>query len=244
VSASRPGAGLGVTIERQSTTEQVAGAIRQAILSGRLLPGTPLREAALAAELSVSRNTIREAARILATESLVRHQMNRGIVVADITPADVADIYAGRAAAELAGLDALVTHRDPAVYEKLAGLAGQIGDAFARGDITAVLDSDRLFHATLVGSAGSPRLQRFHAQLQQEQRLALALAERSSHELGRTADDHRQLLDALHGTRAQARAGLAAHLRAGQAELQRLLELLARRESGSGSDPVQEATGP
>ena len=79
------------------------------------------------------------------------------------------------------------------------------------------------------GATGSPRLRRFYGQLQQEQRLALALAERSSRELGRTADDHRQLLDALHGSRAQARAQLTAHLQAGAAELQRLLELIARR---------------
>jgi len=63
-----------------------------------------------------------------------------------------------------------------------------------------------------------------------KQRLALALAERSSRELGRTADDHRQLLDALRGSRTQARAELTAHLDAGAAELQRLLDLLAHRK--------------
>jgi len=50
-----------------------------------------------------------------------------------------------------------------------------------------------------------------------------------SRELGRTADDHRQLLDALRGNRAQARAQLTAHLRAGATELQRLLDLLAQQ---------------
>ncbi len=224
-----PITGLGVTITRQSTTEQAAAAVREAILSGRIPPGTPLREAALAAELGVSRNTIREAARVLGSEGLVRHQMNRGIVVADITGRDVSDIYAGRAAVEMAGVEALTSHRDPAVYQRLADLADQIEHAFSRGDVPAVLDGDRLFHATLVAATDSPRLCRFHAQLQQEQRLALSLAERSSRELGRTADDHRQLLDALHGTRARARAELAAHLQAGAAELQRLRDLLGRR---------------
>jgi len=225
-----PIAGLGATIQRQSATGQAAGAIRDAILSGRIPPGTPLREAALATELSVSRNTIREAARILESEGLVRYQMNRGIVVAEITADDVRDIYTARAAAELAGADALATHRDPVVYQKIAGLVGRIEHAFAQGDAAGVLEGDRLFHAALVTAAGSPRLSRFHAQLQQEQRLALALAERSSRELGRTADDHRQLLDALRGSRAQARAQLTAHLQAGAAELQRLLDLLADRK--------------
>jgi len=225
-----PITGLGASIQRQSTTEQAADAIRQAILSGQLLPGTPLREAALAAELSVSRSTLREAARTLASEGLVRYQMNRGILVTEITAADVADIYASRAAVELAAVDALTGHRDRAVYANLADLVEQIEHAFGRGDSTAVLDGDRLFHATLVAATGSPRLRRFYRQLQQEQRLALALSERSRAELGRTADDHRQLLDALRGSREQARAQLTAHLQAGAAELQRLLDLLAQRK--------------
>jgi DNA-binding GntR family transcriptional regulator len=230
VTVASPITGLGASIQRRSTTEQAAEAVRQAILSGRLLPGMPLREAAVAAELGVSRSTLREAARTLASEGLVRYQMNRGIVVADITGPDAADIYAARAPVELAAVDALTGHRDPAVYENLANLVEQIERAFGRGDTAAVLDGDRHFHATLVAAAGSPRLRRFYGQLQQEQRLALALAERSSRELGRTADDHRQLLDALRGSRAQARAQLTAHLQAGAAELQRLLDLLAHRK--------------
>jgi DNA-binding GntR family transcriptional regulator len=232
MTTASPIAGLGATIQRQSATGQAAGAIRDAILSGRIPPSTPLREAALATELGVSRNTIREAARILESEGLVRYQMNRGIVVAVITADDVRDIYTARAAAELAGADALTAHRDPVIYQKLADLVGRIEHAFAQGDVAGVLEGDRLFHATLVSAAGSPRLSRFHAQLQQEQRLALALAELSSRRLGRTADDHRELLGALRGGPAQARAELTAHLQAGAAELQRLRGLLAKRKDG------------
>lgn len=229
-----PLAGLGAAIRRESTAEQAAAVLREAILSGRIAPGTPLREATLAAELGVSRNTVREAARLLGAESLVRHQMNRGVAVAEVTAADVRDIYAARAAVELAGASALTAHRDPAVYRRLATLVDRIEGAFARGDTAGVLDGDRLFHATLVEAAGSPRLSRFHAQLQAEQRLALALAERSSRELGRTADDHRALLDALHGTPAAARTQLTAHLHAGAAELRRLLDLLAQPAPEAG----------
>ena len=129
-----PLTGLGAAIQRQSTTEQAAAALRDAILSGEIPPGTPLREAALAAELGVSRNTLREAARLLGGEGLVRHQMNRGIVVAEITAADVRDIYAARAAIETAAAQALTAHRDPAIYQRLESLAGQIEDAFAQDD--------------------------------------------------------------------------------------------------------------
>jgi DNA-binding GntR family transcriptional regulator len=231
-----PLTGLGAAIQRQSTTEQAAAALRDAILSGEIPPGTPLREAALAAELGVSRNTVREAARLLGGEGLVRYQMNRGIVVAEITAADVRDIYAARAAIETAGAHALTAHRDPAIYQRLESLVGQIEDAFAQGDAGAVLDADRLFHATLVAAARSPRLSEFHAQLQQEQRLALWMAERSSRALGRTADDHRALLDALRGTPAQAKAQVSVHLQAGAAELLRLRDLLAQRKERQATD--------
>lgn len=225
-----PLTGLGAAIQRQSTTEQTAAALREVILSGELPPGTPLREAALAAELGVSRNTLREAARLLGAEGLVRHQMNRGILVAEITAADVRDIYAGRAAIETAAAQALTADRDPAIYQRLERLVGQIENAFARNDAAAVLDADRLFHATLVAAARSPRLSGFHTKLQQEQRLALSLAERSSRALGRTADDHRALLDALRGSPTQAESQVSAHLRAGAAELLRLRDLLAQRK--------------
>ncbi|MGW7531086.1 GntR family transcriptional regulator [Amycolatopsis sp. NPDC054798] len=229
MTSTNPIDSLGARIQRQSTAEQAAEAVRQAILSGRLPPGTPLRETAVAAELGVSRSTVREAARTLESEGLVRYQMNRGIVVADVTGPDVADLYAARTAVELTAADALAEHRDPAIYQELADLVDQIERAFENGDTAAALEGDRLFHATLVSATGSPRLRRFHAQLQQEQRLALALAERSRRELGRTADDHRRLLDALHGSPEQAREEVAAHLRAGAAELRRLLDLLAHR---------------
>jgi DNA-binding GntR family transcriptional regulator len=231
-----PLAGLGVAIQRQSTTEQVAAVLRDAILAGTIPPGTPLREVALAAELGVSRNTVREAARLLGGEGLVRHQMNRGIVVAEITAADVRDIYAARAAVETAAAEALTAHRDPVIFQRLESLVGQIEDAFARGDAAGVLDGDRLFHATLVAAACSPRLTGFHTQLQQEQRLALSLAERSSRALGRSADDHRALLGALRGTPAQAKAQVSIHLQAGAAELLRLRDLLAQRKRREAAD--------
>lgn len=224
-----PIAGLGASLRPQSTTEQVADAVREAILSGRIPPGMPLREAAIASGLGVSRNTVREAARVLCSEGLVHHRMNRGIVVADITEEDISDIYAARTALEMAGVEALTSHRDPATYGRLAALVGQIEDAFARGDSAAVLEGDRLFHATLAAAAGSTRLCRFHAQLQQELRLALSLAEHASRQLGRTTDDHRELLDALYGSPALAKQQLAAHLQAGVTELRRLRDLLGEQ---------------
>jgi DNA-binding GntR family transcriptional regulator len=84
-SGSLRGLGVGVAIQRHSTAEQTAAVLREAILEGRLTPGTPLRELPLADELNVSRNSIREAFRILEGEYLVPYKMNRGTVVAEFS---------------------------------------------------------------------------------------------------------------------------------------------------------------
>jgi DNA-binding GntR family transcriptional regulator len=218
---------LGVTIDRRSTVSAIADSLRDAILAGKIAPGTPLREMSLSAELGVSRNSIREAARVLASEGLVDHVMNRGMVVADMTDADVADIYRAREAIEIAAVEALFVSRDPELYARLSALVEGLEAAFAAGDVGAALENDRLFHATLVSATGSQRLERVFASLQQELRLALTLAERSRAELGRTRDDHRALRDALEGaSRERAREALREHLATGAAELKRLRELV------------------
>jgi DNA-binding GntR family transcriptional regulator len=218
---------LGVTIDRRSTVSAVAESLRDAILVGKIAPGTPLREMSLSAELGVSRNSIREAARVLASEGLVNHFMNRGMVVADVTDADVDDIYRAREAIEIAAIEALFASRDPEVYASLRELVAGLEDAFAAGDVSRALENDRLFHMTLVSATCSRRLERYFAALQQELRLALTLAERSRAELGRTQDDHRALRVALEGDSLErACRAMRDHLATGAAELKRLRELV------------------
>jgi DNA-binding GntR family transcriptional regulator len=228
-----PISGLGASIDRRSTTEQVAATLREAILSGQLLPGTPLREVHLAEEIGVSRNTIREATRTLAAEGLVRYKHNRGVVVTELSTRDIDELYQARAVLEWAGIEVLLASRSEGVFETLAPLVDKIESAFVGGDAAGVLEGDRQFHATLVSAIGNPRLEHYYASLQHELRLALSLTERSSVELGRHRDDHRILLDAIRsGSLQEARAALAAHLATGVAELHRLRDLVARRRSG------------
>src|SRR5215472_4086070 len=80
-------------IHRVSVADQVAGILRQRILDGELRPGTPLPEIPLASSLGVSRNTMREAVRILALEGLLKRNIHRGVVVSQLSLKDVQEIY-------------------------------------------------------------------------------------------------------------------------------------------------------
>lgn len=80
--------------------QQVLDALRDAILDLRFEPGHRLVERELMEQLSVSRATVREALRDLASEGLVTVVPNRGAVVAAPTLAEASDIYEARAAIE------------------------------------------------------------------------------------------------------------------------------------------------
>ena len=58
-------------IDRSSTTDRVAGALREMIFAGDLSPGGPLREVTLAESFGVARSTVREALQVLTAEKLL-----------------------------------------------------------------------------------------------------------------------------------------------------------------------------
>ena len=86
--------------DRYSLRGKVYERIREDILSGRYQQDTELKEAAIGAELGVSRTPVREALRQLELEGLVHIIPNRGAYVNMITAKDVQDIYVIRSMLE------------------------------------------------------------------------------------------------------------------------------------------------
>lgn len=147
--------------------EQVARDLRERILTGELGSGQPLREAALATAHKASRNTVREAFRLLARDRLVVHEAHKGVTVRTLTADDVRDIYRVRLALEPGGLSRVDVDDLGAVVESAEQDA-------ARGDWAAVSTADLRFHQLLVGALGSPRFDEMFTSVLAEQRLAFA----------------------------------------------------------------------
>lgn len=205
-----------------SVAEQVVRVLREAILAGSLAPGTSLREVALAERFSVSRTTIREAIRALATEGLAVHHRHRGAAVAEPTAADVRDLYLARVAVESAAAVAAVRAGSGALDGLEAVLSGMEA-AFARGDHTGTTEADLAFHGGLVGLAASPRLSAFYDHLQGELRLVLLLADRDAPDEGKVAEHRAMLALARLGDVEGLRVALAAHVASAEDVLVRVL---------------------
>lgn len=156
---SAPLAGLSgarMLLDRTSTVSKLADALRAQIIEGALPPGTQLAEHAAAKELGVSRNTLREAFRLLAHERLVIHEPHRGVFVRTLDADDVRDIYTTRRLVECAAVRA-GDAPPPAVAEIRAAVkTAELAVAESRWHDVGT--ADLRFHSAIVALAGSRRL--------------------------------------------------------------------------------------
>ena len=88
------------TTEYLPLRDVVFNTLRDAILTGKLVPGERLMENQLAEKLGVSRTPVREALRMLELENLVELVPRKGAQVLDMTEKDIVNILEIRSALE------------------------------------------------------------------------------------------------------------------------------------------------
>jgi DNA-binding GntR family transcriptional regulator len=156
-------------VTRQSTTERVAGVLRKRIAEGFFLPGGRLSEQDIGNALGVSRNTLREAFRLLTHERLLAHELNRGVFVRIPSVEDVIDIYRVRKIIECAAVRGVRTR--PASFPRSKEKV-EIGDEAARtGNWKDLGTANVWFHQELAALSGSERVNELVGRLTAELRL-------------------------------------------------------------------------
>ncbi|MBX8491663.1 GntR family transcriptional regulator [Pseudomonas cichorii] len=153
--------------------ETITQEIRRMLVEGELVPGQRLSEAALAESLQISRNTLREAFRVLTREGLLKHEPNRGVTVAEPDMASIIDIYRVRRFIECKAIAQGFPLHPGALKMREAVDAGM--RAREARDWVAVGTANMMFHRAIVELADSPRLVVFYGQISAELRLAFGL---------------------------------------------------------------------
>ncbi|GAA2474719.1 GntR family transcriptional regulator [Winogradskya humida] len=161
-------------MEKPGSAARAVEQLRNAMINGELAPGTRLSETSLTGPLGVSRNTLREAFSTLIEEGLLVRQPHRGVFVASLSPAQIADIYRVRVLLECSALSQAPT--DPPRAAGLRTAVDDAGRAADAGDWRAVGTANMHFHEQIVALAGSPRLDSWMRQLTAELRLAFVTA--------------------------------------------------------------------
>jgi DNA-binding GntR family transcriptional regulator len=181
-------------IRRATAATTMAELLREELLSGSYIPGTPLSEVDLVEDRGVSFATAREALAELARDGLVVHSLHRGVEVARITPEEVRDIYVARRVFELAGLQTLLRRR-PVDVSWLDAATERMGEAAVQRDRRALVEADLAFHLAIVAAAGSRRLTRAAQSALAELRLVLSVADRAGDDLPALVADHQYLVE-------------------------------------------------
>jgi DNA-binding GntR family transcriptional regulator len=142
--------------DRASTVELLADALRERIIKGIYQPGERLVEKAIGDSFKVSRNSLREAFRLLSHERLLVHELNRGVFVRKLTVADVRDVYRVRKFVECSAVRSSLG-RPPRVDDMVAAVrAGDL--ASKEQDWRALGTANMLFHQAVAALADSPRI--------------------------------------------------------------------------------------
>src|ERR1700758_2330714 len=144
-------------INRVSVADQVAALLRRRILEGEFRPGTQLPELPLASSLGVSRNTMREAIRILALEGLLRRNLHRGVMVSQLSLRDVGEIYQLRRMLELPAVLA-ASYPNPELLKELRAALHSYEDAVRVRDWPRAVRHDLHFHSLIIRFHGNERL--------------------------------------------------------------------------------------
>jgi DNA-binding GntR family transcriptional regulator len=206
-------------LAHSSTVDRVAEELRRALFDGELVPGTPLRELALAEAMGVARSTIREALGTLVAEGLATRAPNRGVFVTALDPDAVRDVARARTVVEVAGVrrwaeadeEARGAVREAlAAFEELVAAGGRSGSAPTPSELTA---AHLAIHRSFAALSGSARLVALADSLYAEIRLGLAKVDRIRRNTEDQARGHRALLTLLERGEVDAAAReLEAHL--------------------------------
>ena len=152
-------------ITKSTMAQQIARAIADAIVHGRLQPGQRLNEIELGARFGTSRAPIREATYILEQEGVVVRHTRRGVFVKDYTAKELRDLYDTTYRLEAIALARVV---DVASDGQIAGLnrtLERMAEAVEDKAIPAYIEQvEAMFHEVF-RIADNAVMQEFYAQL-------------------------------------------------------------------------------
>jgi DNA-binding GntR family transcriptional regulator len=183
---------------RPPTAQQfVLGELRRAITTGRLRPGAPIRQDALAEELQVSRVPLREALKTLQGEGLVTYEAHRGYFVETLSLDDLREVYRIRELLEEEAVRRAVPRLTDDDLARLEAAQDDVERAAAAGDVAAMAAANRAFHMMLFDCSGMPRLVRLIRTLWDSTDAYRSMYYGEPGNRERVIKEHRATLDAL-----------------------------------------------
>jgi DNA-binding GntR family transcriptional regulator len=196
---------------RTTITDALVEALREEIRSGKLEPGSRLRQVDVAQRFSVSTTPVREAFAMLEREGLLVSSPHRGVVVFQPTLGDLTETYEIRIPLEALATEKGVENMTDDDLVQLKRLLDQMQEAAENPKRYSELNLK--FHATIYRAAKRPKLEKLILDLREASAAYLRLHEATLPNGYETQRDHTAIYEAC-VARAPKRAAKAmtAHL--------------------------------
>jgi DNA-binding GntR family transcriptional regulator len=136
--------------------ENLASALKQAIMDGRLSPGERVVEGKWSQEFGAAQGSVREAINLLIAEGFLVKDAGRSARVIRYQEQDITRIYEVRAALE--GLAAQLACANGSDLSPIESAFKRMSNAAKRDDMKELIQSDLDFHIALIKSSGNPLL--------------------------------------------------------------------------------------
>jgi DNA-binding GntR family transcriptional regulator len=181
-----------------SRRQQVVDVLRDEITTGRRASGEQLKQDQIARELGVSPGPVREALRQLESEGLAELVPNRGVFVAEISPAELIGLLLPvRLAIESYAVPAAISRLRAEHLDDLQEIVDQMGESARTNDLARINELDVRFHEITVEAADSLHALQLWRSVQpriRAQFYRLAPRHGAPEEI---QEEHRQLLDVI-----------------------------------------------
>ncbi|MCA6095492.1 GntR family transcriptional regulator [Streptomyces sp. SCA3-4] len=177
--------------------DQVAHALRAALISGELRPGEVYSAPGLAEDFGISATPVREAMLDLAREGLVEPVRNKGFRVTEVNERDLDQYTEIRTLIEVPMTGRITRIATAEDLEVLRPVAEEIVRAAREHDLIGYLEADRQFHLSLLALSGNERLVETVSDLRKRSRLYGLTALDRRGELIPSAEEHLELLDLM-----------------------------------------------
>lgn len=175
----------------------VFNTLRDAILTGKLIPGERLMENQLAEKLGVSRTPVREALRMLELENLVELVPRKGAQVLDMTEKDIVNILEIRSALEGLATSLACKKMTKECLQQLKNMEVDFERAVAENDVDRFVDIDEDFHDVIFQATENDKLIQMFRNLRiQLYRYRMAQA-KNDNSMSTIVAHHRSILRAL-----------------------------------------------
>ena len=163
-------------LEKTSLREQALTALRRAITTGQLRPGTHLVETDLSEALQISRGTLREAMRQLQQEGLISAGARGRLSVRHLDAKEITDIFDVRAALEALAAQTLAGRQDRA--EAVSALRAAVADMerWAASNLDDRIEADLAFHRTMCQLSANEMLLHSWSSLEGSIRMSIMFA--------------------------------------------------------------------